>query len=287
MFKSYSFTAIATSLGLAFLTSMTQAEPFEGDPMAFGRVVQPVPVRSVRVGAAGTRNMNEPLSVFSRNSPMRIAASPVGRLDVLYSSNGNKVRHCTAVIVGEDLILTSDLCLPAGGIIVSMTLVMGYDDGDMPSSAQAYTVDHTPVEVDSETGYALLQVFGAPSLRYGTVRFARRSVRAAQPLWMIAHPVAGPMRIARRDCAATDPAMTEDGFLGHGCDSLPGTSGAPLFDISRPLTMAALHRSGNGPEGDAVAVPLSRIIEASPRIARIAREQLKTCQPGPGGGCRP
>ncbi|MDD9729903.1 serine protease [Mameliella sp. AT18] len=287
MFRTVAVVFALAVLMLGLPVPAAQAQPFEGDPLAFGRIVQPVPVRSVRVGAAGTRDMNEPLSAFADTSPMRMAARSVGRLDVLYASNGNKVRHCTAVIVDEAFVLTSDLCLPVEGGIVAMTLVMGFDDGEMPSVAQVYTVDHRPIEIDRETGYALLHVFGAPSLRFGAVRFALRPVLGAQPMWMIGHPVAGPLRIARLGCAATDPAVTPDGRLGHRCDTLPGTSGAPLFDISGPIAVSALHRSGNGPEGDAVAVPIARIIEASPRIARIARDQLRTCQPGPGDDCLP
>ncbi|WP_306043678.1 serine protease [Mameliella sp. MMSF_3455] len=287
MFRTVACVFAVAILILGPMVPASQAQPFDGDPLAFGRVLQPVPVRSVRVGAAGTRNINTPLSIFAETSPMRMAARSVGRLDVLYSSQGNKVRHCTAVVLDEDLVLTSDLCFPSEGGIVMATLVMGFVDRDKPSAAQTFTVHHLPIEIDHDAGYALLQVLGDPSRRYGTARLATRGVQDAQPLWMIGHPLAGQMRIAHRDCAATDPAMTEDGWLGHGCDSLPGASGAPLFDVSGPLAVAALHRWGNGLAGNAIAVPIDRIIAASPRIARIARKQAETCHPGPDDDCLP
>ncbi|MBI1386564.1 MAG: PDZ domain-containing protein, partial [Rhizobiales bacterium] len=209
----------------------------------------------------------------------------VGRLDVLTDAG---VFPCTAFLISERHILTNHHCVP--GIvdipearatrIEAVRLVLGYTLDGVAEGAEGFTVSAVPVEANRRLDYSILEVFGDPSVRFGSLRLASVDpVPDNYPYWIIGHPLKGAQRISREQCKSAAPAVAGE-RLRHTCDTLPGNSGSPVID---PETKAvvALHHAGSARDAINFAVPLSLIASRSEIVAGLV---AKSAAPPPAPG---
>ncbi len=186
----------------------------------------------------------EALGRYPEQSSLRRLSRPVGRLDVLLEGG---MDPCTAVLIADDLILTNNHCIPGTrdrGVVEEATLLMGYYlQGD--EDTQRFQVDIDPVETDVSLDYSILRVRGAPGRIWGVMPLEARDPAPGEALLVIHHPLAAPKKITRGNCQARNPDPVHRTNIWHTCDTLPGSSGAPILTDDR-RRMIGLHFGGFG-----------------------------------------
>lgn len=232
----------------------------------------------------------ELLARFAKEEPVYAQSKPVGLLDLLVPGKGNGV--CTASVVSDKLILTNFHCVPGlEAKPTEATLVMGLYD-QVGSGVKTYRVDVIPLEAKRDLDYALLRVEGNPAAAWGTISLDVRDPSPQRALTVIHHPAGLPKRVTRANCFAASPTAINGDVLFHTCDTLPGSSGAPIFLDGKVL---ALHFGGPrilGPGMYNSAKRMTALVAASPILRSLAArtEPAKTepaasspTVPGPSG----
>jgi len=263
----------ALALAMALASAPLAAQDLIGfDRTSFGKVVLS---RSESAGistddrefemAVDSYN-NESIQNYSSDSVFSRMGRSVGRLDILTDTG---IFPCTAFIVDKKHILTNYHCVP--GIldneqakatrIDAVQFVAGYIQQGVDEGTSTYTVSPTPVEADKDLDYAILEVIGNPSAKYGMLALSARQPRDNDPFWIIGHPMGEAQRISREKCKANSPSLSNNELL-HTCDTLPGNSGSPVIDASMQRVIA-LHHAGSKKASVNFAIPMSLILAKS------------------------
>lgn len=238
-------------IGLAGLPLAAIAEEPLFDADQFGEINL-----EFKQDSSSTRNLEsvlngspkfELLAQYSENDPLRQLGRAVGRLDLHYARRG--VVTCTASIISRDYILTNYHCVPGtdeNRPIADALLVMDYYSKVNTSNVRRYVVGTTPVEADKKLDYAILRVSGNPSALFGTVKILDWDPNPRASLLMIHHPLGRPKHVTRTGCRVAAEFRPDTNDLFHSCDTLPGSSGAPVF-LSGAGGALGLHYGGLGP----------------------------------------
>jgi hypothetical protein len=202
------------------------------------------------------------LDITDQNVPVatRRIADSVG---MLVGSWDNKAWCCSAVAVAPDLVLTNWHC---GGVRESVAKEQYWQQSicdrtifDFSWDKDGYSREFQCKEVvqaDAGTDIALLRVVarnGGDSLR--PVRSWSRVTEADEPLVVVQHPACQPKQVTQGvGCKTKMPGIPgSDGRVGadfsHVCDTMNGSSGAPVFDARYRLV--GLHHRGFEREGQA------------------------------------
>ena len=213
---------------------------------------------------------NEPILNYGNDSVFARIGKSVGRLDVL-TDKGNF--PCTAFIVSKKYILTNYHCSfgmldneRIGATRIDATqFVAGYTQTGIDEGTNRYTVIPTPVEFSAELDYAVLEVLGNPSQKYGKLNLVNLVPKDRTPFWVIGHPNGEGQRISREKCRASAPAVSKNKLL-HTCDTLPGNSGSPVIDAGLQVVVA-LHHAGISNESVNAAILMSEILANSGVLA--------------------
>ena len=213
---------------------------------------------------------NEPILNYGNDSVFARIGKSVGRLDVL-TDKGNF--PCTAFIVSKKYILTNYHCSfgmldneRIGATRIDATqFVAGYTQTGIDEGTNRYTVIPTPVEFSAELDYAVLEVLGNPSQKYGKLNLVNLVPKDRTPFWVIGHPNGEGQRISREKCRASAPAVSKNKLL-HTCDTLPGNSGSPVIDAGLQVVVA-LHHAGISNESVNAAILMSEILSNSSVLA--------------------
>lgn len=214
----------------------------------YGRVDLPLPQSLGHLEKLiGDTDNFEPIKNFSANNRYRIAAKPIGRLDLLLRKGGKKVVSvCTGWLISDDLMVTNHHCIPGnredGFEVISASLLMNYlQEGDT-GGVERFKVDLRPIETDPALDYTIVRVDGNPGRKYGTVPLGARDPEGREELFIIQHPAGKAKRLARRNCRA-DKATERPEEIRHFCDTLGGSSGAPVFS-DNDMALVGLHFAG-------------------------------------------
>ncbi len=205
----------------------------------------------------------QPVSDLAETDILRRLARPVGRLS--YATTNGALGHCTASIVADDLLLTNHHCVRDAK---EAMLWMGYIIPRSRRGVAQYSVELPPVEMSKALDYALLRVRGRPGNEWGTVQFGRSEPGPRQSLFIIHLPGGFAQRISLGRCRASDPARDGDDLL-HVCDTMSGSSGAPIFD-NGTRRVVGLHYSAIDLNGLNAGKRLTRLLERSERLAALA-----------------
>lgn len=201
-------------------------------------------------------NDMQPVSELSVHDALRKRARPVGRLAL--QIKGGKVAYCTASVIDKNLIITNHHCVPGQGDVEAAVLWMGYVVPRSRKGVKQYKVNLKPVEASKALDYAILRVNGAPGDEWGKISFSKETPLDGQSLFVVHHPGGFAQHISRGRCQTSAPAIDGDDIL-HVCDTLGGSSGAPIFD-NNTRKVVGLHYSAVG----------LRDLNAGKRLARIA-----------------
>lgn len=249
----------------------------------FGKVV----LSQKQLGGSGDSELeanignynNEPISKYGPTSVFAKLGRPIGRLDILTDAG---TFPCTGFLISEKYLITNYHCVP--GIIdntrvrakriEAVQLVLGYIQEGVEENARKFSVSPAPVEKNKELDYAILEVFGSPGRKFGKIQLTYTAPLDNAPYWIIGHPMGEAQRISREGCSSATPAVS-GGRLRHKCDTLPGNSGSPVFDLASQSAIA-LHHAGSKRKSINYAIPFSQILKKSQILQKLLmKKELK------------
>ena len=203
----------------------------------------------------------------------RRLARPVGRLAMAIRIRGGDevVGYCTVSLIDKSLILTNYHCIAGNdeGRVTDALLWMGFVDSRHTKGVRKYGVELKPVEASQSLDYAIHKVRGQPGKDWGTISLGKSvSLYDRQSLFIIHHPAGVRQHISLGNCQAGHPA-TEGNDLLHVCDTIGGSSGAPVFD-SETRKVVGLHYSAVDVGSLNAAKRMDKLIEHSPILQRLA-----------------
>ncbi|MBR1164942.1 S8 family serine peptidase [Bradyrhizobium elkanii] len=160
-----------------------------------------------------------PVEALATNDPIRQAAQSVGLLRA--HLNDGSVRTCTTAIISDRYILTAAHC-PVDAVKLMAIFGQGRETAVFP-------VLTAPVEIDNVRGYAVLEVDGMPSQRFGVAKLLLRIPLKGESAFVLGINDSGGQAISR-NCSVLE---TDDrGLVLHDCDTTTGSNGALLFSVS-------------------------------------------------------
>lgn len=217
----------------------------------------------------------EQLQQYGVSDRLRQLSRPIGRLDIVLKNK--KMKTCTASIISDRYILTNNHCISGNENISSSSIVMNYYNAENEKDTKRYEVDITPVETNVDLDYSILAVRGNPSNVFGVARIAARDPAAGESLLILHHPGGLPKYVTRGGCLASNPNPLSGNEILHRCDTLPGSSGAPVLAESDGR-MIGLHFAGMNEALERVnfAKRMSSIIAASPVLRSIVYSETTT-----------
>ncbi len=273
---------------LSSITGVTaQQLVFEGDQTGVVNLRNPESRFNRSLETILGENENWELAVnYEPGSRLRQLADPVGQLR-FYDSRAKNTGVCTASLIAEDLILTNHHCIPGAGQISRAKLAMGYY-APSGQGMEFFDVVFPPVEKSHGLDFSILQVKGDPGKKWGTVKLAASVPGPGEGLMVIHHPGGGAKRITRKECIVRGVSANDlqEGDFAHRCDTIGGSSGAPIFDVFAGGVVVGLHYSGTT---DVVEDPynyakrIDAITKASQRIAALSKAQGSSTVQGSTG----
>lgn len=221
---------------------------------------------------------------FKPGSRFRRFSKPVGRLKVKARDREGRTGTmlCTASVVSAEYIITNYHCIPGlmGTQVLAAKLELGYLNEFDTSSVREFKVASEPTEADGELDYAIVKVFGNPSLSHGVIRIGPEAVEERDAVFLIHHPEGSPLILSRKQCYVT---KAESGEISHTCDTMGGSSGSPLFS-DETQQVVGLHFAGAADRN--VGRSMERIVGRSRLLAAIVA-QATDAAPAQGGEVDP
>ncbi|HUQ02620.1 MAG TPA: serine protease [Kofleriaceae bacterium] len=148
----------------------------------------------------------------------------------------------TGFLVGVNLVLTNNHVAPSAAAMDGASFVLNYQETKRGADAKTYTVAFDAANgfaTHLEHDWSLVRLADAPGAEWGTVEVEPREASVGSAVYIIQHPGGGPKHIALGDNRVT---YAGKGVVQYLTDTLPGSSGSPVFD--RTLRLVALHHSG-------------------------------------------
>lgn len=261
----------ASALAYFALTGMALAGEAEFSGDQYGRVNLYNPQSTASYESILDSRANfEALNLYDADDRLRRLSRPVGRLDVKLANGG--MATCTAMIISENHILTNNHCIPGATSAVSASIIMNYYSSADEGSAARFEVNVKPLETSIELDYSILAVRGNPARTFGTVRFDPRDPKAGESLLIIHHPGGRPKYVTRGGCLAFAPNAVDGNNILHRCDTIPGSSGAPVLSDADGRVVALHYAGFADPQvRNNRAKRISRIVESSPILRSLVR----------------
>lgn len=214
------------------------------------------------------------LGDYGEGDVFRRLGQPVARLGMALETAGGETKraYCTASLIADDLVLTNHHCIAGnpGGRVFDAVLTFGYLQRGTERGVKRYGVELEPVEASADLDYAIHRVRGAPGRQWGRITLSLAEPRVRQSLFIIHHPAGDTQHISLGNCQTSDPALEGERLL-HVCDTIGGSSGAPVFD-SESRQVVGLHYTAVDPGILNAAKRIAALAEHSPLIARLVRE---------------
>lgn len=188
----------------------------------------------------------EPIAQFAAQSRLRAAGEPVGRLKVRRPSG--LMSLCTAFFVSADLVMTNNHCVPGANGATEVRLELGLVNQFDNDPFEVFHLEKEPVVTSVDLDFTLLRLEAGQSNLWGWVRTADLGLTPGQPLYIYHHPNGEPMRVSREGCFAGPVRRNlRPGYFVHQCDTLGGSSGAPIFN--EDYEVIGIHHRGTRDSG--------------------------------------
>ncbi|MBY3476087.1 trypsin-like peptidase domain-containing protein [Rhizobium laguerreae] len=210
----------------------------------------------------------EMVADLGENDFLRRLSAPVGRLAI---KNDDRVIYCTASLIASDRILTNHHCIDKVSASSAASLQLNYLTAGSKVGVENYRVNMAPIETSATLDYAILSVEGNPGQKWGTVKFSSVDPGPSQSLFIFHHPGGFAKHLSRGRCSSGNPAIVGND-LRHVCDTLGGSSGAPIFDNDTRLVVGLHNRAlnlGNANSG----IRISALATKSSFIAGLMSSQ--------------
>lgn len=148
----------------------------------------------------------------------------------------------TGFLVAPGLLLTNNHVLPDAETAAAASARFNYEQdpaGELLASVYHRCAPDRFFLTDPVLDYSLVAVLGDPGVRFGVIPVVPAGVQVGSRVNIIQHPGGQPKQIALVD---NQVAYRDDTVIQYLTDTLPGSSGAPVFDDQWRLV--ALHHSG-------------------------------------------
>ena len=246
--RSALFATVAAAMALA-ATAPAQAADYRLPASEYGKVslASKQSLGDAADMVSSQENVFEPMGLLREDDPLRKLTRAVGRLDILVDDNGEEfMTSCTGTIVNDGAaVLTASHCIPGfEGKVVEASLLLDYYDAD--SDTIRLNVGTEPMAYDTGLDFALVPLLDPVPSDVLPVSIARSDVLPGERLTMVHHPAGLPKKLTQYGCRATSTLSAETN-LRHRCDTLPGSSGAPILNANREIV--GTHHTG-GMTGD-------------------------------------
>jgi hypothetical protein len=205
-------------------------------------------------------------SVYLTTPDIQKIASSIARLRIK-TDQGEPL--CTGFLVSDSLLMTNYHCISTSVEAANSQAEFGIDR----KGAKGKTFRITNLEAVNSSlayDYVIVRISGTPGRLYGHVNLPHQqdsdAHRAPAPgslsfgdssrkLLVIEHPGGGVKMVSEdNDCSViedkisgVDPQVLSD--FGHGCDTLGGSSGSPVFNRDTNV-LVGLHHLGESKDGD-------------------------------------
>lgn len=179
----------------------------------------------------------EELSQWSKDSSTYKTSQAVGRLKIRKSGG---ISLCTAFLIGPGKLMTNYHCIPGDGTAKEAVLEMGFYR--QLGRVVRYAVSVSPEISDSGKDFSVLSVAGSPEADWGHLNLAMGDVVAGTDLFVVHHPMGLPKKISRVGCFSGPDANLPNNHFLHQCDTVGGSSGAPILDQSG--SVVGIHHRG-------------------------------------------
>jgi V8-like Glu-specific endopeptidase len=190
---------------------------------------------------------------------VKLLAPPVARLAVT-----NRQAFCTGFLVSPTLVVTNQHCIATDADALSTFAEFKFEKPRVVAE-KSYRVRKLEA-VDATLDYAVLRLNDDAGAKYGRVRVAPLgTVSDGALLVIVQHPAGQPKMFVVDSCAVSGTdvtgAGTEKTDFGHTCDTLRGSSGAPVF-TNPSGALVGLHHWGFDENGKPLnqAVHFERIL---------------------------
>lgn len=189
---------------------------------------------------------------------------PVAKL--LFMQNGTPAT-CTGFLIGTGQLMTNHHCVSTQEVCETTLAIFGYqhDPGGLLHFGEQFECEKVDDKTSFELDFAILDIKGSPSALWGTLELVAADPEAAGPLFVVQHPAGQPKQISRVNCTAdlvpVDGRAAETDFT-HSCDTVGGSSGAPVFNSAGQIV--GLHHYGFGEGGEWTenrAIRMKRIVD--------------------------
>lgn len=207
-------------------------------------------------------------------------ARVTGRLDIETAKrDGDQALAfaCTATAISADLILTNAHCVKHSGPeqAVRLHFYPEYRDARLETSEVTYAVGLTPVEWgEGQLDYAIYRL-DRPLAGYAALKLSYRDVVVGEPLVIIGHPEAQPLKLSRGGCQSDPEFPKKNAQIVHSCATRQGSSGSLVFGLDGSLV--GLHHLGGAKIGGrdvGYAVSMVALVEESPTLARVLSDSI-------------
>lgn len=148
----------------------------------------------------------------------------------------------TGFLIDGNTIVTNHHVLPDAAAARSSVAQFNYQLTAAGRSAKPVEFRLAPdqfFQTSKEDDWSAVRVEGDPAATWGALSLTRTSVKVGDRVNIIQHPGGGPKQMS---LSANVVAFVGDGRVQYLTDTLPGSSGSPVFD--KDWTIVALHHSG-------------------------------------------
>jgi hypothetical protein len=220
----------------------------EGPPVQWRGSIETTRVTEAALDATGATTLNKAIitqeKLIGENNLRPIAFLSVGleRASSVAQVVVPGFGTATGFLVAPGLLLTNNHVLPDADLAARAEARFNYqldDGGQLLPSANYHCRPETFFMTDPTLDYALVAVEGDPGLRFGVIAVVPVELAVGAGVNIIQHPGGQPKQIALVD---NEVAYCDDDVVQYLTDTLPGSSGAPVFDDQWRLV--ALHHSG-------------------------------------------
>ncbi|AKI02708.1 V8-like Glu-specific endopeptidase [Hoeflea sp. IMCC20628] len=176
----------------------------------------------------------------------------VAKLSMIKNTpNGPKRYVCTGFLVDDSTLVTNEHCVADQEACANTKVIFGYEYnriGQIPGMEQYDCLNVRTVNVELDT--AVLELAGEPGKRWNSLPLADQPAQDGERLFIIQHPAGEPKQISDSDCTVFEsisPGRQSRSDFAHMCDTLGGSSGSPVFNVSGEVV--GLHHWGRDISG--------------------------------------
>ena len=164
-----------------------------------------------------------------------------------YEENG-QLKSCTGFMVDNKHLITNEHCISNESVCSSTVAKFGYFKKDDVSVNEG--IDFTCrriVGVSYDLDVSILELeLGNKEPELGFLEISPNSPKKSMKIGMIHHPVGEPQQVSKNGCKILDLSVdgrTKNIDFSHRCDTLSGSSGAPIINL-RNSKVVGLHHNG-------------------------------------------